>query len=122
MMAFWDVNALSDSNEEPEPLVTPSRAFPRKSSTSSAEKLTRPRSSKVVHHAAARKHGLGSSLVQTVRRRVQGLCRCATKGKNHKNCFLPFRHSSLFAQLVQHVRHLDKMDKMEVDKEARTFL
>lgn len=122
MMAFRDVNALSDSNEEPEPLVTPSRAVARKSSTSSAEKLTRPRSCKVVPHAAARKNGLGPSLVQIVRRRIQGICRCATKGKNHKNCLLPLRNSSLFAQLVQYIRHLDKMDKIKVDKEARTFL
>ena len=118
-MAFRDVNALSDSNEEPEPLVTPSRAVARKSSTSSA---TRPPPCKVVPHAALRKNGLGPSLVQIARRRIQGICRCATKGKNRKNCLLPFRHSSLFAQLVQYIRHLDKMDKMEVDKEARTFL
>ena len=121
MMAFLDINALSDSNEEPEPLVTPCRAVARKSSTSSAEKLKHPSSRKVVPRVAARKHVSGSSLVQIVRRRIQSVCRCAIKGKTGKNCFLPFRQSVIFSQLVQHLRHLDKMDKMEVDKEARTL-
>ncbi|CAL1155697.1 unnamed protein product, partial [Cladocopium goreaui] len=57
-------------------------------------------------------------MVARTRAIVQGKSRCS-KGKNQgKNCFLPFRESSRFSLLIDHLRKLARMDKLEIDKEV----
>lgn len=123
--AFQDVPALSD--DEGCDLVTPARV-PSKRQHASTEKvspcLTRRTlwqckvPSEQKQRESSTNHLGSSGLVGRTRAIVQSKCRCSRNRRLDRNCFEPFRESRVFDLLIERLRSLAKMDKMEIDKEV----
>ena len=120
---FDAVDELSDASEKDSAHVTPARV-PLKQPGSSTVKHVKPLLGKRLFTQTlpsskpqACKALLRSDLISRTRAIVHSKCRCARRSQSRK-CFEPFRCPNRFTELVNHLRYLAKMDKMEVDKEA----
>ena len=126
---FAHVDTLSDE-EGCGDLVTPVRA-PSKRPSCSTEKTVQKKARvvRLLGCSSTREntnpvekgnaYGLKKKdMVARTRAIVQSKCRCSKGKRQGKNCFLPFRESSRFSLLIDHLRKLARMDKLETDKEV----
>eukprot|EP00435_Cladocopium_sp_Y103_P074502 s863_g49.t1 len=129
---FANVGTLSDEEGSGD-LVTPVRA-PSKRPTVSTEKTVQKAGAVRLFGCSSSKekispvgklgeHGLQKKdMVARTRAIVQSKCRCSRGKLKRGNCFLPFRDPSRFTLLIDHLRKLARMDKLEIDKEVWSCL